>query len=67
MRNWKDGQFSTIEGDFNNMDDIGRYYQAQFATAAEDPAKSALLLNQAVLETLYGGGFHPRSGTYLAI
>lgn len=38
---------------------MGRFYQRQFLEAAQDPARSPLLMTRAVLETLYGGGFHP--------
>ncbi|CAL2084807.1 conserved protein of unknown function [Tenacibaculum sp. 190524A05c] len=59
LKKWKDGNFSSLEGDFTNMDELGKHYQNQYLEAAQDPAKSALLMTRAVLETLYGGGFHP--------
>ena len=49
----------------NPMITLGEYYQRQFVNAAKAPAKEGdrlkapLLMTRAVLETLYGGGFHP--------
>lgn len=59
LKKWRDGNFSSLEGDFTHMDELGKHYQNQYLEAAQDPAKSALLMTRAVLETLYGGGFHP--------
>ncbi len=60
LKNWKDGKFETPEDfDFEHIDEMGAYYQRQFEEAAKDDSKSALLMTRAVLETLYGGGFHP--------
>ncbi|NEQ37393.1 MAG: hypothetical protein F6K40_14420 [Okeania sp. SIO3I5] len=60
LKQWKDGNFTTPpDFNFKDMDEMGRFYQRQFLEAAQDPAKSALLMTRAVLETLYGGGFHP--------
>lgn len=59
LKQWRDGNFTPLEGSYASMDAIGQYYQGQFATAAQDPAKAPLLMNRAVLDTLYGGGFHP--------
>ena len=60
LRQWKDGNFETPRHfNFANIDEMGRFYQSQFLDAAQDPAKSGLLMTRAVLETLYGGGFHP--------
>ena len=59
LRKWRDGNFTSLEGDFSTMDALGKYYQQQYLDAANDPSKSALLMTRAVLETLYGGGFHP--------
>lgn len=59
LRRWKEGNFETIEGTFNNMDELGAYYQQQFVAAAQNDAKKPLLMTRAVMETLYGGGFHP--------
>jgi len=44
---------------FNPMIGLGEYYQSDFVTASKDPKKAPLLMTRAVLETLYGGGFHP--------
>ncbi|NEN91934.1 MAG: hypothetical protein F6K48_24710 [Okeania sp. SIO3H1] len=60
LKQWKDGNFTTPpDFNFKDMDEMGCFYQRQFLEAAEDSAKSALLMTRAVLETLYGGGFHP--------
>ena len=59
LKNWRDGQFASLEGTYGSMDDIGHYYQQQFLDAAKDESKRPLLMTRAVLETLYGGGFHP--------
>jgi hypothetical protein len=67
LRKWKDGQFKTIPPadlpketlEHPTMDLIAKYYQAQYQRAAMDPLKKPLLMTRAVLETLYGGGFHP--------
>ncbi|MDJ0674643.1 MAG: LodA/GoxA family CTQ-dependent oxidase [Calothrix sp. MO_167.B42] len=60
LKQWKDGNFTTpSDFNFKDMDEMGRFYQRQFQEAAQEPAKSALLMTRAVLETLYGGGFHP--------
>ncbi|WDF54204.1 LodA/GoxA family CTQ-dependent oxidase [Mucilaginibacter sp. KACC 22063] len=61
MRQWKDGDFAPVgEGiTFNDIDELGEYYRQKFLEAATDPSKKPLLMTRAVLETLYGGGFHP--------
>lgn len=67
LRNWKDGNFASVNIDLDvekykhlkPIDIVGLHYQNTFTEAAKDPAKSALLMTRAVLETLYGGGFHP--------
>jgi hypothetical protein len=60
LRNWKDGKFETPPGfSFENIDEMGAFYRQQFAEAAKDEAKKASLMTRAVLESLYGGGFHP--------
>ncbi|NVB39863.1 hypothetical protein G6O69_18615 [Pseudenhygromyxa sp. WMMC2535] len=56
---WRDGDFPPLAGKYSDIDALARHYQQQFAAAAEDPGKAALLMTRAVLETLYGGGFHP--------
>ena len=60
LENWKDGNFDTPPSfNFQNINEMGAFYQSQFLQAAADPAKRPLLMTRAVLETLYGGGFHP--------
>lgn len=59
LKNWKDGHFVALEENYTSMDAIGLYYQNIYKEAAMDPSKSALLMTRAVLESLYGGGFHP--------
>lgn len=63
LEQWSKGNFITPE-DLNafkplNMVQLGEYYQSNFVAAANNPAKAPLLMTRAVLETLYGGGFHP--------
>jgi hypothetical protein len=60
LRKWRDGEFETPAGfDFKNIDEMGAFYRKQFVEGAKDEAKSATLMTRAVLESLYGGGFHP--------
>lgn len=68
MEKWSQGLFTTPpalihfmeEGQQQNpMIRLGEYYQKDFVSAATDPQKAPLLMTRAVLETLYGGGFHP--------
>lgn len=60
LRKWKDGEFySPPSFDFKNMDEMGHFYRKQFLKSAEDERRRPLLMTRAVLETLYGGGFHP--------
>ncbi len=60
LENWRDGKFYTpAEFDFKDMDEMGAFYQQKFVQAANDERKKPLLMTRAVLETLYGGGFHP--------
>lgn len=60
LRKWKNGDFYTPDHfNFKDMDQMGAYYRARFMDAAKDEAKKPLLMTRAVLETLYGGGFHP--------
>lgn len=42
-----------------NMDTIGRAIQNIYLMQAKEPGNMPYLMNQAVLDTLYGGGFHP--------
>ncbi|GAB5418250.1 MAG: LodA/GoxA family CTQ-dependent oxidase [Crocinitomicaceae bacterium] len=63
MERWSKGEFKTPEklakAAPTNMIALGEYYQSDFVEAAKDPKKAPLLMTRAVLETLYGGGFHP--------
>ena len=60
LEQWKDGNFQTPSSfQFENIDEMGQFYQQRFLDAANDPTKAPLLMTRAVLETLYGGGFHP--------
>jgi len=62
LEKWKDGNFKTIEDPeqvFNNIDELGEYYRQKYLEAAQDTAKKPFLMTRAILETLYGGGFHP--------
>ena len=60
LRRWKDGDFySPPSFDFKDMDEMGHFYKEQFKKCSEDERKKPLLMTRAVLETLYGGGFHP--------
>lgn len=60
LRQWRDGEFTSIPGHcFANMDQLGAYFRDVYQTAAQAPQKKPLLMTRAVLETLYGGGFHP--------
>lgn len=60
LRQWRDGHFYTPEGfDFKDMNEMGAFYRDQFQESANDEARKPLLMTRAVLETLYGGGFHP--------
>lgn len=60
LKKWKDGHFSTPDYfDFKDIDAMGVFYRERFMVAAKDEAKKPLLMTRAVLETLYGGGFHP--------
>ncbi|MBC8757433.1 hypothetical protein H2O64_22375 [Kordia sp. YSTF-M3] len=60
LRKWRDGDFFTPESfNFKNMDEMGAFYRQQFLDSANDEARKPLLMTRAVLETLYGGGFHP--------
>lgn len=63
LQQWSEGKFITPQELENtcpaNMIALGKYYQQDFLDAAKDDAKAPLLMTRAVLETLYGGGFHP--------
>ncbi|MDG1333761.1 MAG: LodA/GoxA family CTQ-dependent oxidase [Crocinitomicaceae bacterium] len=60
LKEWRDGNFATPESfDFADINEMGEYYRQQFISASKDEKKQPLLMTRAVLETLYGGGFHP--------
>jgi len=60
LRQWRDGNFYTPDSfHFENMDQMGEFYRERFLESARDEARKPLLMTRAVLETLYGGGFHP--------
>ncbi|WP_108868328.1 LodA/GoxA family CTQ-dependent oxidase [Aquimarina aquimarini] len=60
LKNWRDGKFETpSDFDFQTIDEMGAFYQKQFLEANKEESKKPLLMTRAVLETLYGGGFHP--------
>lgn len=60
LRKWKNGEFDTPDYfHFENIDEMGAFYRERFMDAANDESKKPLLMTRAVLETLYGGGFHP--------
>lgn len=60
LERWKDGKFKT-SSDFNfkNMNAMGAFFRKRMVAAKKDKAKRPLLMTRAVLDTLYGGGFHP--------
>ena len=63
LEQWSKGHFTTptelTTASPSDMVELGEYYQKDFVDAANDPTKAPLLMTRAVLETLYGGGFHP--------
>ncbi len=63
LEQWSKGNFTTppelAKHNPSNMIELGEYYQSDFVKASADPKKAPLLMTRAVLETLYGGGFHP--------
>ncbi|WP_046755753.1 LodA/GoxA family CTQ-dependent oxidase [Kordia jejudonensis] len=60
LRQWRDGNFYSPDSfNFKNMDEMGEFYREQFLVASKDEKRKPLLMTRAVLETLYGGGFHP--------
>jgi len=62
LEKWKDGEFKQtrlpVSGELN-MDAIGEVFRQKYLDAAKDERKRPLLMTRAILETLYGGGFHP--------
>jgi hypothetical protein len=59
LKKWKDGDFKPMRLPDSDIDAIGEVFRRQFLEAARDERKRPLLMTRAVLETLYGGGFHP--------
>lgn len=63
LEQWSKGNFTTppeLASDKPmDMVELGEYYRKDFVNASADPQKAPLLMTRAVLETLYGGGFHP--------
>ncbi|MDH7447857.1 LodA/GoxA family CTQ-dependent oxidase [Aquimarina sp. 2201CG14-23] len=60
LEKWKNGAFETPEHfHFDDINEMGAYYRERFIEASKDDSKKPLLMTRAVLETLYGGGFHP--------
>lgn len=63
LQAWADGYFEPLKLDVPHdkvdMDTLGRHFRQSFMDASNDPAKRPLLMTRAVLDTLYGGGFHP--------
>lgn len=59
LKRWKEGDFQPMRLPSGNIDEIGEVFRKQFLKTAKDERKRPLLMTRAVLETLYGGGFHP--------
>lgn len=59
FRKWKEGEFKPMRLPATDMDAIGEVFRKKYLDAAKDERKRPLLMTRAVLETLYGGGFHP--------
>jgi hypothetical protein len=61
LKKWKDGDFKPMRlpASALDMDAIGEVFRKKYLDAAKDESKRPLLMTRAVLETLYGGGFHP--------
>lgn len=59
LKKWKDGDFKPMRLPDSDIDAIGEVFRRKFLDAAKDESKKPLLMTRAVLETLYGGGFHP--------
>ena len=59
LKKWRDGNFTSLNSNATTMGELGVHYQNIYLEASRDPSKSPLLMTRAVLETLYGGGFHP--------
>ena len=59
LKKWKDGDFKPMRLPDSNIDAIAEVFRRKYLDAAKDERKKPLLMTRAVLETLYGGGFHP--------
>jgi len=59
LKKWMEGDFKPMRLPHSNIDAIGEVFRKQYLDAAKDERKKPLLMTRAVLETLYGGGFHP--------
>lgn len=60
LERWKNGEFFTPpEFKFKDINEMGAFYRERMMAGAQDPEKAPLMMTRAVLETLYGGGFHP--------
>lgn len=59
LKNWKDGKFKPLAGDPPDMDALAELFRKEYLEADKDESKRPLLMTRAVLETMYGGGFHP--------
>ena len=59
LKKWMDGDFKPMRLPSSDIDAIGEVFRKQYLDAAKDERKKPLLMTRAVLETLYGGGFHP--------
>ena len=59
LKKWKEGDFKQMRLPDSDMDAIAEVFRKKYLDAAKDERKRPLLMTRAVLETLYGGGFHP--------
>lgn len=61
LKKWRDGDFKPMRlpASALDMDAIGEVFRKKYLDAAKDERKRPLLMTRAILETLYGGGFHP--------
>ncbi|MCE7995308.1 MAG: hypothetical protein HEP71_25245 [Roseivirga sp.] len=60
FKHWRDGDFKGLKGDFCSMEELGKHYQHKFRKALDEKKHlKPLMMSRAILETLYGGGFHP--------
>ena len=59
LKKWKEGDFKPMRLPDSDIDAIAEVFRRKYLDAAKDERKKPLLMTRAVLETLYGGGFHP--------